>query len=99
MATIDTSLPVHMVVNPTSGRGGRRGMLAGLRGALNAAGLEVVQQRAETGWVHPSVLGGRGDFHRPASLGEAKRFGKLNVLKLIDVEYVGHMRRHESVVV
>lgn len=43
MATIDTSLPVHMVVNPTSGRGGRRGMLAGLRGALNAAGLEVVQ--------------------------------------------------------
>jgi len=43
MATIDTTLPVHLVVNPKSGYGSSRLALAHLRAELRAAGLEAVE--------------------------------------------------------
>ena len=43
MATIDTSLPVHLVVNPKSGYGSSRLILADLRSELRSAGLTPVQ--------------------------------------------------------
>jgi hypothetical protein len=38
MAAIDRNTPVHLVINPQSGYGGRQLMLADLRTAMVAAG-------------------------------------------------------------
>ena len=43
MAIIDTSLPVHLVINPQSGYGGSRLLLADLRSELHGAGLKVIE--------------------------------------------------------
>ncbi|MFA6134296.1 MAG: diacylglycerol kinase family protein [Phycisphaerae bacterium] len=43
MPTIDPALPVHLIINPRSGYGGSRLMLAELRTAIRAAGLDLVE--------------------------------------------------------
>ncbi len=43
MAMIDTSLPFHLVINPHSGYGGARRLVAELRSEMSRAGMEMVE--------------------------------------------------------